>query len=358
MQIRSIQVKGVRNLGEQELELGSRLNLFQGPNGAGKTAFLEAVYLLARGRSFRTSHLAEIARYGQSGFHVVARIQHAQDGEIVTGVSRNGTDLSIRYRGRPVAHVSAHARNFPLSICTPASQDLIYGPPKGRRKWLDWGMFHVEPEYLKAWRDYHLALRHRNSLLKMSTNSMELDAFESEMAENADVITSARVLFSEKLRSRLAQLAASTMDWPLDLRLEQGWESSRSFTRILRESRARDEETGHTRFGPHRADLCFIGFERAAATSLSRGQSKTLVVLLALALGQVIRELGGETPVLLLDDPLAELDREGQEKLLQLIAAQGCQSLISMPDSGFNSGLADNTVLFHVKRGDIRKMLE
>lgn len=358
MQILSLRVKDVRNLAELELELGPRLNLFQGPNGAGKTALLEAVYLLARGRSFRTAHLSEIARHGQPGFQVVAHIRHGQDGEVVTGVERNGADLSIRYGGQPVAQVSAHARNFPLSLSTPASQDLIYGSPKGRRKWLDWGLFHVEPEYLQGWRDYHRALRHRNSLLKTSSSSMELDAFECEMAENATNIASARARFSEKLNSRLAQLAREAMDCSPDIQLEQGWEPSRPFTDILRESRKRDGESGHTRFGPHRADLRFMGFERAASASLSRGQSKALVVLLALALGQVIQELGGESPVLLLDDPLAELDREGQKKLLQLVAAQGCQALISLPDSGANPGLANDAFLFHVKRGDFRKMLE
>lgn len=358
MQIRSIQVKDVRNLAELKLELGPALNLFQGPNGAGKTALLEAVYLLARGRSFRTAQLSEIPRHGQSGFQVVAHIHHGMDGDVVTGVARVGCDLSIRYGGQPVAQISGHARNFPLSVSTPASQDLIYGSPKVRRKWLDWGLFHVEPEYLQRWRDYHRSLRQRNTLLKKAANSMELDAFECEMAENASKIATIRAQFVDKLRVSLGQLTATAMDWPLDMRLEQGWNVSESLAKILRDSRGKDGETGHTRSGPHRADLQFLGFDRDASASLSRGQSKTFVVLLALALCQVIRELGGEAPVMLLDDPLAELDSEGQRRLLRLIAGQGCQVLISLPDSGLNPGRDEGVDLFHVKRGEIRKMLE
>lgn len=353
MQIRSLEVRDVRNLAELQLEIAPGLNLFQGPNGSGKTALLESIYLLARGRSFRTSRLSEVVRYEQPGFQVVAQVHHGQDGDVVTGIARQGADLSLRYAGRPVTQMSSHACQFPLSLSTPASQDLVYGPPRVRRKWLDWGLFHVEQAYLQDWRDYHRALRQRNCLLKKPAHSKELGAFEANMSAFSEKMLLARERFAQRLSFHLSHLASQVCEWPASVALDAGWSRGQSLAEVLRESRSRDAESGHTRSGPHRADLLLMTGDRDA-TVLSRGQSKFLVVLLAVALGRVIEELGGEAPILLLDDPLAELDREAQCSLLDLVARQGFQALVSLPDADMARPI-DGANVFHVKRGLIGK---
>jgi len=357
MFIGSLQVRNVRNLVELELELGPGLNLFQGPNGSGKTALLEAVFLLARGRSFRTSRLSEVPRYGESGFQVIARIQHSQDGQVVTGVSREGKSLLVRYHGEPVRRMSSHARQFPLSIATPDSQDLIYGSPKIRRRWLDWGLFHVEQNYLENWRAYHRALRQRNCLLKISARSRELSAWEQEMATYSTEIQSTRERFTNTVSAHLQLLVDKTAHYPAALRLEPGWDLDCSLVQELEAARSQDASAGYTRLGPHRADLIFMADEKDASVALSRGQSKLYVVLLAIALSQAITELGGESPVLLLDDPLAELDPQTQDILVHLISNQACQSLMSFPNEDYQSPVTNDVAVFHVKRGNIRKMV-
>ena len=357
MFIGSLQVRNVRNLAELKLELGPGLNLFQGPNGSGKTALLEAVFLLARGRSFRTARLSEITRYGASGFQVVAHIRHSQDGDVVTGVSREGKEMSVRYHGEPVRRMSSHARRFPLSIATPDSQDLIHGSPKIRRRWLDWGLFHVEQDYLERWRAYHRALRQRSCLLKISTRSKELASWEREMATHSTEIQTARVRFMVAVGTHMQTLASKTTPYSTTLQLDPGWDVAQPLSDELESTRSQDAAAGFTRFGPHRADLTFVVDERDASMSLSRGQSKLYVVLLAIALSQAITELGGETPVMLLDDPAAELDAETQGILIQLISDQGCQSLMSLPVEVEQLADVKDIAVFHVKRGDIRKMV-
>ena len=358
MHIGSLKVRNIRNLVELELELGSGLNIFQGPNGSGKTALLEAVFLLARGRSFRTSRLGEVTRYGESGFQVVGHIRHGQDGEVVTGVSRDAGELSIRYHGEPVRRISSHARRFPVSLATPDSQDLVHGPPKVRRKWLDWGLFHVEQNYLDHWRAYHHALRQRNCLLKIATRSKELAPWEQEMSASSTEIQRTRDRFIASVESHLRTLSAKAMDYDATIRLESGWDANRALADVLKEARNDDAIAGFTRFGPHRADLRFAAHGRDVSVCLSRGQSKLYVVLLAMALGQAISELGGESPVLLLDDPAAELDPATQSTLIQLISGQACQALVSLPDVNIAELNAKDAALFHVKRGDIRKMVK
>ena len=358
MFIGSLQIRNVRNLLEQEFELGPRLNLFQGPNGSGKTALLEAIFLLARGRSFRTTHLSEITRYGESGFQVVAQIRHSQDGDVVTGVSRTGKDLSVRYHGEPVRRMSSHARRFPVSIATPDSQELIHGSPKVRRRWLDWGLFHVEQNYLEMWRAYHRALRQRNCLLKISARSKELGAWEQEMATYSTEIHVARTRFIGTVGSHMQLLADKAANYSTSLQLNPGWNFTRSLSEELEATRAQDAAAGFTRFGPHRADLTFVVDDRDASVSLSRGQSKLYVVLLAIALGQAITELGGESPVMLLDDPAAELDPETKAILINLISDQAVQSLMSLPGEDSQPTNVKGLTVFHVKRGNIRKMVE
>ena len=177
------------------------------------------------------------------------------------------------------------------------------------------------------------------------------------MASYSTEIQTVRARFIVTVSAHMQALAAKATHYSTSLHLKPGWDMAQSLLEELEAARGQDAAAGFTRSGPHRADVTFAVEERDAATVLSRGQSKLYVVLLAMALSQAITELGGESPVLLLDDPAAELDRDTQAILIRLISDQACQSLMSLPNADSQLLDSKDMAVFHVKRGDIRKMV-
>ena len=177
------------------------------------------------------------------------------------------------------------------------------------------------------------------------------------MAVNSIEIQSARTRFMAAVGAHMHSLVAKATHYSTTLRLKPGWDITHPLNEGLEATRNQDAAAGFTRLGPHRADLTFAVDERDISVSLSGGQSKLYVVLLAIALSHAITDLGGESPVLLLDDPAAELDPETQAILIQLISDQSCQSLVSLPNKEVQLPIAKDIAVFHVKRGDIRKMV-
>ena len=168
MYIEWLQIQNVRNLTDLRIEPATRLNILVGPNASGKTSVLEAIYLLSMARSFRTPRVREVIQHQQQSLLVTAGLRYTRSGLVNTGIEKGPGTTAIHFNGENVKKISEQARNIPLILIAPDIQNLALGSPRQRRHWLDWAMFHVEPTYLDDWRDYHKALRQRNSLLKGS----------------------------------------------------------------------------------------------------------------------------------------------------------------------------------------------
>jgi DNA replication and repair protein RecF len=358
MRIERLRVYHVRNLQDVSLEPAPRLNFLCGPNTSGKTALLEAIFLLARGRSFRTARLADVITRGCATFQVTAHLDHGQAGNVVAGVERGNGHLALRFGGETIDTVSAFARRFPVVVATPDSHELVSGTPKVRRNWLDWAMFHVEPRYLEYWREYHRALRHRNSALKQRGSDRELAGWEQVMAPAGEALHGGRQVFVERLHGVLEGLGGQIGSGDLGIRLAPGWNPDRRLLEELESGRKRDREVGYTQCGPHRADLVVEAGGNAVAASFSRGQAKLLVSVLAMALARVVAEMGGENPVLLLDDYDAELDRQARQRLLQLLDQEGLQAFLSSTEWVGEGAPPVGSAMFHVERGEYTKVVE
>ena len=356
MRIERLRVDYVRNLEDLEIEPASRLNLITGVNASGKTALLESMYLLARARSFRTHRIEDVIQHGRDELRVSAHIEHGEDGALVTGIERSRGKLLLRYHGQTIKTVSAHARRIPVVLMTPASHELVLGGPTARRHWLDWAMFHVKPEYLEAWRDYHRALRHRNAALKAQADLSTLEGFEQILARSGTLLTDARTAYLEALDKAFTAIAEGLWPDTPRIRLKPGW-SGDLFT-VLSTGRAGDREAGFSRQGPHRADVEFSVGPRALSACFSRGQCKLFVSLLVLAQAGVIEALSGEAPLLLLDDFAAELDLDANRVLLELLHAQRTQVFVTTTHWDGEWGLAGVDRVFHVERGKVRKVVE
>jgi len=165
--LRRLRITDVRCLAEAELALDPARNYIYGPNGAGKTSILEAIYLLGRGRSFRTRQIRRLVRYGRSGLAVFGEVG---DGPRLRriGVAFNQGRLEKKIDGSAAAGTAALVEILPVHAIDPSSHELIQGGPSERRRFLDWGVFHVEHGYLDTWRRYRRLLGQRNAALKYS----------------------------------------------------------------------------------------------------------------------------------------------------------------------------------------------
>ena len=165
MSLRRVQVTDFRCLQSAALELDPRFTLISGPNASGKTSLLEALYVLGRGRSFRTRRLEHLIRHGTAQFVVFGEVQTA-DRRIPLGVE--GTDGGVRAKNWrcKAASLAELALLLPVQIIDPEVHRLIEEGPSRRRRFLDWGVFHVDQLFIGHWQRFHQALKQRNAALK------------------------------------------------------------------------------------------------------------------------------------------------------------------------------------------------
>lgn len=313
MYLERLAVTGLRNLDSVDIRLGPGANLFHGANGSGKTSLLEAVYLLSRGRSFRSRNLRSVIHYDRRDCTCFGSLVDPSSNQSSMGIGVNrhhNGEFQFRIAGEPVRTASQLSEALPLQLFNSDSFQLIEGSPSHRRRFLDWGVFHVEHAYREIWGRFQRALKHRNSLLRHGRmDPLQLSVWDREFVHVSQQIAEYRnqyladyqPVFLETCRA----LGVSTR---LKLSLHPGWDQQLSLEESLQENLERDRKAGHTLIGPHRADIRFHIEGRAAAEVLSRGQAKTLVVALKVAQGVFLERRKGRKCIYLLDDLPSELD--------------------------------------------------
>lgn len=347
MSLDRLSIGGVRNLEPLELSPAPGMNWFFGPNGAGKTSILEAIYLLARGRSFRSSRIARVIQKEARALTVVAR-RGDTGGRL--GVERDAEGWRGRIDGRDCQRISEFAALLPLTLIEPGSHELIDGGPDRRRQFLDWQLFHVEHAYLVAWQRFARLLRQRNAALKAQARSAVLDALEPEFLRGAQAIGDARRSLVERLSGYIEQVQGELgfrLPGDLSLRYRSGHPSETDLGETLRAARDRDRERGFTQHGPHRAELVLTCNGQAAA-EMSRGQQKLAAVLLLLAQYRLLTEGQSLAPLLLVDDPVSELDADHLEALLEWLGRESVQSWVTATTEAPVAAR-----MFHVEQGRV-----
>lgn len=357
MRIEELWLANVRNLINVRLDLGPGINVFYGPNGAGKTALFEAIYLLARGRSFRTHRIADLVRHGAEALQVGARLLRGDVDRVTTGVERVGGRLTFRFQGEVVRALSAQARQVPLIYIGPDVTEILSGAPRTRRHWLDWAMFHVEPGYLDVWQDYHRVLKQRNTLLRSSAKASELGGWELAMGRLAQTLDAARLRFLEGVQMQFEE--SGLWDGPaLRIRLQSGWPVDRPLEEALAAGRNLDLGYGYTRYGPHRADVEFRLRDRDASRYLSRGESRRLMNLVRMAEARWLALRTAQPALLLFDDFGAELDSRARAELWNVLNGSTGQVFLNTPVADAKTLFERADFLFHVEHGTFTKMVK
>ena len=354
MPLSRVRITTLRCLREAELALHARRNYIYGPNGAGKTSLLEGMFVLGRGRSFRTRQMRRLVRHGEDGFAVFGEVD-VDGADRRLGVAYRAGRLEKKIDGQPAVGMAQLASLLPVHAIDPSMHAIVEGGPSERRRFLDWGVFHVEPGYLDAWKSYRRVLSQRNAALKRSAANAELRPWSSALAEAGVVVDASRQRYLERLAPLVSELGRRLLDRPLDLEYRRGWVGEQRLDDALTAAEPRDRQAGTTEAGPHRADLVLRLDERRVQDEASRGQQKLTAA--ALILGQVAVE-SAERPrrsVLLVDDPAAELDARSLERLLAAIAGLPAQLVFTaltpnhlVPEAGFPT--------FHVERGEVRTL--
>jgi DNA replication and repair protein RecF len=351
MALRRLGVQNFRCFAALEFELDARTTLITGHNASGKTSLLEAMFFLGHGRSFRSSDPDALRAEGADGFLVHGKLE---EGGRTTplGIARQGRNLEFRLAGAPAKSLATLAEAFPVQILDAEVHRLIQDGPKYRRRYLDWGLFHVEQRFLPVWRRYQRALKQRNEALKGHPVRKLVQAWDEELISAGEALDGLRRAYLEALRPAAAATVAGVLGQSLDLGYRPGWSGEGGLRAALEAAWPRDQATGTTHPGPHRADVAIQVGATAADDRVSRGQQKLLASALILAQLRLVHDQTGRSTTLLVDDLPAELDGPNVARLLDLLRNLPGQRVITAIDPAeIPAELTSGAARFHVEQG-------
>jgi DNA replication and repair protein RecF len=330
--IESLTARGFRNLAPAEVRLGPRFNVVSGDNGQGKTNLLEAIYLVATSRSFRTSRPLEMRAHDAEACSVRARIREGgQAREQVVGIRKGARE--VRVDGKRSPTLAEYAVLTPVVVFHPGSMQLSMGSGSERRRLMDRLALYQSPASLGDSDAYTKAMRGRQRVLDARGEaSRDLDHWEELVARHGLAMSAAR---DQAVRA-LAPVAGRAFDTigPEGLRLQVRYQrgapdSAEAFRQSLVANRTRDGARGSATVGPHRDDVILELDGRLTRGIASQGQHRATVLALELAELELIGAARGVQPILLLDDVSSELDRNRTLALTRALGAQTGQVVLT-----------------------------
>lgn len=350
MSLASLSIADLRCIHAASLRFEPGLNLIHGPNGSGKTSVLEAIFLVGRGRSFRTRYTEQLISREADKLMLYAQTEAPP--HRIGFEYRRGDAHTARIDGQDVRSLAELPATFFVEAIDPEIHRLVEGAPTERRRWMDWGVFHVEPTFLDHWLRFSRALRQRNAALKQG---MDPRAWDQELCQHGEEVARLRGSWFSATHPLLSATIQRLSGLELELSCFRGWAAEQTLAESLAHGLERDRARGSTLAGPQRADVLLRCAGRAARETLSRGQQKLVAASLVLALMASLRQRGGTPPTLLLDDPAAELDANRLDRLVALVGELDCQLVITTLDPQLHAFGSPDAV-FHVEQGSVQRL--
>ncbi len=372
LRVTGLKLSDFRNYPQLAVVLEGRHVVLAGENGAGKTNILEALSYLSPGRGLRRARLDEVARHGGNGGWAVAATLSDDNGEVSIGTGlvtdRNGAERQRRIRidGTP-AHSSDELLDYLRVLwLTPAMDGLFTGSTGDRRRFLDRLVLAIDRGHGKRVTAFERAMRERNRLFEEGRGEASwFDGLEAQMAELGVAIAAAR----SELIARFTRLigvdhdpaspfpdAGLAIDGALeaDVAACPAVEIEDAYRSDLAANRRRDRAAGRALSGPHRSDLRVRhGPKAMPAEHCSTGEQKALLLGLVLAHARLVEEMTGRTPLLLLDEVAAHLDRHRRAALFDTIDRLGVQAWMTGTDMTLFDALGDRAERFEVAGGTV-----
>lgn len=330
--ISRLAVRDVRNLEAVDAELGERFNVIHGGNGQGKTALIEAIYLVATSRSFRTKHAGDVIRRGTKLATIRATIDEgglSREQSVGVGTSAR----ALRIDGARPRSSAVYAARTPVVVFSPVSLALTTGSSLERRALLDRIALYSEPSSLVEVSAYKRALRERQKALEeRGVQARDLEEWEELVVRHGMRVMNSREAAAVAVLASAGEAFASIVQGALDLAgayVPSAPRDVEQYRAELARSRIRDLHRGAASLGPHRDDLVLDIASMPARVTASQGQHRALVLAIKAAELAVIGRARGTRPILLLDDVSSELDAERTTALFSFLAAQRGQVFLT-----------------------------
>jgi len=356
MSLRRLEVRDFRCIVATDLEFDGRCNLISGANASGKTSLLEAIFFLGRGRSFRTARNETLIRKAQHELLLAGRFEAGESLRPV-GVRYSREGFEARAAGERVGSLAELATILPVQAIDPEVHRLVEEGPQERRRYLDWGVFHVEPRFVEHWRRYQRALKQRNAALRTEAADAVIRAWDPELIESGRALAASRRQYFTALQPHVTHAGRRLLGLDIELSLSDGWLAGTQLKDAIDHAWPRDRERGTTHAGPHRADIAIRVGGDLARQRVSRGQQKLTAAAMLLGQLRCDQELGSSTAALLVDDPAAELDEANLDRLIGLILELPGQLFVTALDPAMEAfQRLPQARRFHVEQGQITRL--
>lgn len=359
MHLSQVDIHWVRNLEAIRIQPAQGINLIYGSNASGKTSLLESIYLLSHGRSFRTANIRSVIQNDRKILQIFGKINQEHPAKSITlGLEKGPSHTDIRINHQKVTQASRLAAYLPLQIINPECHRLLEQGPSQRRKFIDWGLFHVEPKFHEVWQKYTHILKQRNAALRAQQTKRETMLWDEPLVETAETLTDLRKGYIEALSPYLQDFTQRLTGVSPEIQYRQGWPDEMRFSSTLSQSFTADRHKGYTRYGPHRADLRISSDGQMVQELFSRGQQKLLVSAMRLAQTAHLRERLRQQSIILVDDLAAELDEIHRNRLVELLIETGAQLFITATSpTSLNTQAWPTHKMFHVEHGQITEVI-
>ncbi len=361
MHVTSLKLYQFRNIQSCSITCGKGVTLFLGRNGQGKSNLLEAISLLARARSFRTSKIKECVTWGQEQGSVFGTVEN-RAGRYELGVILDNGKRTVTIDGKNVSTLQDYLGRFAAITFAPHDLEVVKGGPERRRAFIDRHVVDAEPQMGAQYAVYAKLVKTKvDQLRKGIVDENALRSIEQLIARHTLVIKNARRRYLDGLTKHISGLydEFAQEDGGISISLHdtlEGGEDEQSILKLLSAHRAEEFRQRSVVVGPHRDDLVIELRNKNARSFASQGQARSVILALKLATILYLEEVHGESPVVLLDDVDAELDAGRRDRFFNLIFKKERQFFItatelhdfeSRADATYevNQGVVDGAVL-------------
>ena len=324
MVIKSLKLKNYRNYELLDMTFDSKTNILYGDNAQGKTNILEALYLSGTTKSHRGTKDRDLIQFGREESHLETIVEKkGMEFQIDMHLKKN-SPKGIAINKIPIRKASELFGIVHFVFFSPEDLNIIKDGPAGRRRFIDLELSQIDKVYLSNLSNYNRIINQRNSLLKELYHQDHLmdtlDIWDMQLAEYGTKVIESRKQFIRQVNQIIADIHYRLTGGRE--RIELSYESSLgslSLEQALKKNRERDIRMKSTSVGPHRDDLCFLSGDLDIRKFGSQGQQRTAALSLKLSEIELVKEVIKDTPILLLDDVLSELDKHRQNYLLDSI---------------------------------------